>query len=112
MTGVCDTQIMGSADHNCASLASTGMAQIDILTGWIALVLGESARLRAAGVLSIGGGGYTVTFAPDMAPVPAGEIDRPDATVSTEGLDPLHDPHSYPSGIVPGYTIERLDPED
>ncbi len=84
------------------------MSEIDVLTGWIALVLGEADKLRAAGVLSIGAGGCTVTFAPAAPAAPAaGEIERPDATVAPEGLDPLNDPHSYPSGIVPGYNLEQ-----
>lgn len=89
-----------------ARLSLPGMADIETLSGWIALVLGEAPRLRAAGVLSIGAEGCTVTLAPLAAIQPAGEIEKPDATVAAEGLDPLHDPHSYPGGIVPGYDLE------
>lgn len=76
------------------------------IAGWVALVLGEAPKLRAAGVLSIGAAGCTVTFAPLSAAAAAGEIDRPDATVSPEGLDALNDPHSYPGGVVPGYDMD------
>lgn len=77
-----------------------------MLTGWIALVLGEAGRLRAAGVTSIGAAGFTVTFSSVTPATAAGEIDKPDMTVSTEGLGVLDDPHSYPAGIVPGYDLE------
>lgn len=84
------------------------MTDVDTLTGWIALVLGEAGRLRAAGVLSLGGGGCTVTFAPlPIEAAPIGAVAGPDATVAAEGLDTLHDPHSYPGGVVPGYRIDR-----
>lgn len=82
------------------------MADIDTLSGWIALVLGEAPKLRAAGVLSIGAEGCIVTFEPLPAAPAAGEIGKPDSTVPADGLDPLNDPHSYPSGIVPGYDLE------
>jgi len=88
------------------------MDDIELLTGWITLVLGEAARLRAAGVTSIGAAGCTVTLAPLVAPLEPGEVAAPDGSVATEGLDALSDPHSYPGGIVPGYQIERLEREE
>jgi len=82
-----------------------------LLVSWLTLVLGEADRLRAAGVISIGGAGCSVTFAaPAAGPAaaPVGEIAAPDAAVP-EGLDALNDPHSYPGGVVPGYRITKFD---
>jgi hypothetical protein len=90
------------------------MADTDLLTSWIALVLGEADKLRTKGVLSIGAEGCTVTFAALTAPAPAN--DQPAAAAQEDEepeLDALHDPHSYPGGIVPGYPqIDRYSAED
>lgn len=90
------------------------MADIDTLSGWIALVLGEAPKLRAAGVLSIGAEGCSATFAPLVEGVAAGDVAKPDASAAEHEHtpDPLHDPHSYPGGVVPGFKIERLDHMD
>ncbi len=78
---------------------------------WIDLVLARAGELRRAGVLAIGGDGYTVQLAPFEAPGD-GKIDKPDATADDYTLHPLNDPHSYPGGYVPGFQIERVELED
>lgn len=90
------------------------MADINTLAGWIALVRGEALELRALGVLAIGVEGCSVTFAPLVEVVAAGDVAKPDASAAEHEHtpDPLHDPHSYPGGVVPGFKIERLDHMD
>ena len=82
-----------------------------LLISWIALVLGEADRLRAKGVLSIGAAGCSATFAPAPPPAPTSDAAPGPAELApdTDGLDALHDPHSYPGGVVPGYQIKKFD---
>lgn len=80
-------------------------------TRWIDLILARSGDLRAAGVLSIAVDGCAATLSPlDVAPPITGEIDAPDTAL--DGGDSLYDPASYPGGVVPGFTIEKLEIED
>lgn len=81
------------------------------VTRWIDLLISRSGELRNAGVLSIEIDGCAATFAPLPAlVVPVGDIDPPDESAS--GSDPLHDPASYPGGVVPGFAIQKFEPED
>ena len=77
---------------------------------WIDLVLLRAQELRAAGVLSIGFDNQTATFL-EMPIVHGGAIDRPDDDIDTPN-DPLNDPATYVGGVVPGYQIRRLTPDE
>lgn len=81
---------------------------------WIDLVLSRAGELRDAGVLSLAIDGCSVTLAAKEPVLPTlPEIAKPDATARDDGpLNPLVDPASYPFGIVPGFTIQKLEIED
>ena len=78
---------------------------------WIDLVLERAAELRQAGVLQIGPS--TATLAPYVEPTPTSDTtSASSAPTPPQALHPLDDPASYPDGIVPGFTIERVLPEE
>ena len=77
---------------------------------WIGLVLERADELRRAGVLQIGPG--TATLAPYTPPPPASDSSSNATPTPERALAPIDDPHSFPDGIVPGFTIERVLPEE
>lgn len=70
-------------------------------------ILARAPELRGAGVLSVALGAVAVTFAPLEMKVQVGEVDAPEKDLGN--VDPLHDPASYPDGVVPGFDIQPLD---
>lgn len=79
---------------------------------WIAYVLARAAELRAAGVVSISTEGCSATFLPAPAP-PHTPLPKSNNHDESYPSDPLHDPASYPDGVVPGFKIEKFaSPED
>lgn len=77
---------------------------------WLDTVVAMSSALRDAGVSSIAVGECSVSLLPKPAPVEKlPEIGKSDVV---DDLPALHDPRSYPGGVVPGYTIEKLSNED
>lgn len=79
---------------------------------WISLVLKRADELRKAGVTSIGPG--SATFAPygELPNEPPVDTSA-SAAPQTDERDPdlFNDPASYPFGVVPGYSIEKLSQE-
>jgi hypothetical protein len=77
---------------------------------WIRLVLDKAGELRRAGVCDISVDGCGVKLLP-IEPEPPKFADVKNEP-SLDGLPALNDPASYADGIVPGFVIERLDPEE
>lgn len=82
------------------------------MDAWIDLVLARAAELRAAGITSIGCDGCTASIGPlpDAPYVPEKSDGKPIA--ADEYPDAMHDPATYPGGVVPGFVIEKLELED
>lgn len=75
---------------------------------WLDVIQARAPALRAAGILSVSVGGNAATFAP-LGPQVADHLPLERAEVPIEPtLDALHDPASYPDGIVPGFAIEKF----
>jgi len=86
------------------------MADPTSVEPWIAMVKLHAVELRSLGVLAIGIGEWSATFAPpDPPPV---EVDKNPPAVEEPPLDPLNDPASYPGGQMPGFTIEKMAVEE
>ena len=80
-------------------------------SAWMDLVVARAAELRALGVLELEVEGCAVRFAP--LPPPPLPVPPPGtkSTETEEQLDALHDPASWPGGVVPGFDIEPLTEE-
>jgi hypothetical protein len=75
-------------------------------SGWIDLVIARAAELRKAGITAIGFDGCTASLEPAPPEFPA---DPPGRRDEEQFVSTLHDPASYPDGVVPGYVIQRYD---
>lgn len=90
--------------------AAEDLRTIGRVQWWLDTVVAMSADLRAAGVSSIAFGECSVSFLPKADPAPTyPDIGKSDVV---DDLPALHDPRSYPDGIVPGYAIEKLSNEE
>jgi hypothetical protein len=77
---------------------------------WIDMVLLRADELRRAGISAVSIDGCTASLLPAEPEPPKFPDVKNDA--SPDGLPALNDPASYADGIVPGFVIERLDPEE
>ncbi len=78
---------------------------------WIRTLVEHADELREAGVSSLKVGEYAATLLPKPPPEPTyGDVKNEPGI--PDGLHPLEDPHSYPGGIVPGFTIEKFSTEE
>lgn len=87
-------------------------AQLEIgrVQWWIDTVVANAAALRSAGVTTISVGAFGATLLPkELDPPKFDDIKNDDIP---DGLPALEDPRTYPGGIVPGFTIEKLPLEE
>lgn len=98
------------------------MIDLDRVEAWIDRVSRRADELRRKGVLSIGVGGCTATFAAMETGHADADADASTKTDANDGswtndaevepLSPWEDPASYPSGIVPKLEIDDLSREE
>lgn len=73
------------------------------------MIIARAAELRRAGVQSMTLDGASVQLAPWIEP--SDKRDDKPAHVATEPTSVFDDPASYPTGVVPGFTIHQLGEE-
>lgn len=77
---------------------------------WISTIIANAAALRDAGVTDVKVGNFAATLLPKEPPAPKYDDVKNDDI--PDGLPALEDPRTYPGGVVPGFKIEKFDPEE
>ena len=89
-----------------SKLLPDALSELELIRAKIALVVELAPTLYAAGVTSLTVDGIAATVG--KAPAPIAKADPPPSArpPPRQHIDPLRDPSTYPTGKVPGFTMD------